>query len=110
MTPTNAFAGYDLVIASSSLHYSQDWQRTLCSFRAARSYLYVTRVPVAFHAASFVVLQRAYEYGYDTEYLGWVINRRALLAEAASSGVVLDREFLVTGGFEAHGAPEKPDL
>ena len=102
-------ADYDLVIASSSLHYSQRWQQTLCSLaRAARGYLYITRVPVAFHAASFVVLQRAYDYGYDTEYLSWVINRKSLLTEATSAGVALVREFLVTGGFEAQGAPESP--
>ena len=75
---------------------------------ATRDYLYVTRLPVAIHADSFVVLQRAQAYGYETEYLGWVLNREALLGEAALAGVECEREFIVTGGFEAEGAPESP--
>jgi putative methyltransferase (TIGR04325 family) len=100
---------YDLVLASSSLQYSEHWQQTFRALSsAARDYFYVTRVPISFHAESFVVLQRAYAYGYETEYLSWVINREALLAEAAASNIELVNEFLVTGGFEAKGAPETP--
>ena len=57
---------YDLVLASSSLHYSQDWQSTLAALaRAVAGYLYVTRVPIAAAAPSFVMLQRAQHYGYE---------------------------------------------
>jgi putative methyltransferase (TIGR04325 family) len=97
---------YDLVVASSSLQYEPDWRTLLGRLAAAaESWLYVARVPVAFHAPSFVVLQRAYAYGYETEYLGWVLNRDELV-EAA--GLPLAREFLLDARFSAAGAPEDP--
>ena len=100
---------YDLVLASGSLQYAPDWAQTLAGLADATSgLLYVTRAPVAMRAASFVVLQRAYDYGYDTEYLGWVFNRDELLAAADSAGVALVREFLVAAWISAHGAPEAP--
>ena len=100
---------YDLVVASSSLQYAEDWRRLLDRLAAAAgSYLYVARVPVALSAPSFVVLQRADAYGYETEYLGWVLNRHELLAYAAGAGVSLGREFLLDARFSASGAPETP--
>jgi len=97
---------YDLVVASSSLQYEQDWQSLLEQLAgAADRYLYTARIPVALRAGSFVVLQRAHAYGYDTEYLGWVLNRDELL-EAA--GLPLAREFLLDARFSADGAPENP--
>jgi putative methyltransferase (TIGR04325 family) len=100
---------FDLVLASGSLQYSEDWPATLARLAGATDrYLYVTRLPVAFSSASFVVLQRAYAYGYDTEYLGWVINRDELLAAAEAAGMVLVREFLLAARFSAPAAPEDP--
>ena len=100
---------YDLVFASGSLQYATDWQPTLAALaRASAGLLYVTRAPVALRAPSFVVLQRAYDYGYDTEYLGWVLNRDELLSVADAAGVTLMREFLVSAQIDAHGAPEAP--
>jgi putative methyltransferase (TIGR04325 family) len=100
---------YDLVVASSSLHYDERWQERLHALAAAvDGYLYVTRVPVALASASFVVLQRAQRYGYETEYLGWVIARDELLAEAAAAGLRLEREVLLPARFAAAGAPEAP--
>jgi len=97
---------YDLVVASSSLQYEPEWQRLLALLAgAAGRYLYVARVPVALTAPSFVVIQRPYVHGYDTEYLGWVLNRDELL-EAA--GLPLAREFLLDARFSAAGAPEDP--
>jgi putative methyltransferase (TIGR04325 family) len=97
---------YDLVVASSSIQYSEDWTATLRRLAAASGrYLLVTRVPVALRSDSFVVLQRAYAYGYETEYLGWVIARDALV-EAA--GLELVREFLLPAWLSAEGAPESP--
>ncbi len=78
-----------------------------CSTRLARSaerYLYLARVPIALEAPSFVVIQRPYVHGYDTEYLGWVLNRGELLAAAPP----LAREFLLDARFSAAGAPEEP--
>ena len=100
---------YDLVLVSGSLQYSEGWPAALARLgEAAGSYLYVTRLPVALAAPSFVVLQRAYAYGYDTEYLGWVVNREELLREAAAARLELVREFLLQAWFTAPGAPEQP--
>jgi putative methyltransferase (TIGR04325 family) len=100
---------YDLVLASGSLQYSEDWADGLARLGAATAgYLYVTRLPVAQRAASFVVLQRAYAYGYDTEYVGWVVNRGELLRAAEAAGLELVREFLLDARFSAEGAPETP--
>ncbi len=100
---------YDLVLASGSLQYAEDWTALLARLGAAADrLLYVTRLPVAFRSQSFVVLQRAGAYGYDTEYLGWVVNRSELLGRAAAAGLTLERELLVEGSFSAAGAPEDP--
>ncbi len=100
---------YDLVVASSSIQYSQDWRATLAALAGATAgYLYVTRVPVSFGSASFVVLQRAYRYGYETEYLGWVLNRDELLEAARAAGLELQREIILPAWLSAPGAPEDP--
>ena len=100
---------YDLVVASSSLQYEPDWQALLRRLASATSgYLLVTRLPIADEAPSFVVLQRAGGYGYATEYLGWVVSREELLAEAAAAGLALDRELLLDAWLSAAGAPEDP--
>ncbi len=100
---------YDLVLASSSLQYESDWKAVLRRLAAATSgFLLVTRLPVALEAPSFVILQRADAYGYATEYLGWVVSRQEILAEASAAGLVLDRELLLDAWLSAAGAPEDP--
>ena len=100
---------FDLVLASGSLQYAEDWRATLAALgAAAERFLYVTRLPVALEVPSFVVLQRAYAHGYDTEYLGWVLSRAELLVEARSAGLELERELLVEAWLSADGAPERP--
>jgi putative methyltransferase (TIGR04325 family) len=100
---------YDLVLASSSLQYAEDWRGTLARLgRATDGYLYATRVPLALSVPSFVVLQRAQRHGYGTEYLGWVLNRDELLAAARAAGLRLVREFLLDAQLAAAGAPESP--
>jgi putative methyltransferase (TIGR04325 family) len=100
---------YDLVMASASLHYEPDWRALVRRLAdVTERYLYLARVPVALRSGSFVVLQRAHAYGYETEYLGWVVNRRDLLDAASASGARLVREFLVDAWFSAAGAPEDP--
>lgn len=97
---------YDLVLASSSLQFAEDWRGLIGQLaHAAGRHLYVARVPVAIEADSFVVLQRANAYGYATEYLGWVLNRRDLLD---ATPLALAREFLLDARFSAAGAPEDP--
>lgn len=100
---------YDLVFASSSLQYAEAWRETFHDLAGStHSYLYVTRVPLCLRVPSFVVLQRAHRYGYETEYLGWVFNRGELLDEADAAGLSLVREFLLFGEIDAEGAPERP--
>ncbi|MBA2462952.1 MAG: hypothetical protein H0V45_14510 [Actinobacteria bacterium] len=100
---------YDLVMASGSLQYSEDWRATLHDLAGhAQGYLYVTRLPLALAVPSFTVIQRAYAYGYDTEYLGWVVNRDELLRCAADASLELVREFLLDAWLSAKGAPEEP--
>ncbi|MBA3364382.1 MAG: methyltransferase, TIGR04325 family [Actinobacteria bacterium] len=102
-------ARYDVVLVSGALQYAEDWKSMLARLgEAADPYLYVTRLPVALESPSFVVVQRAYAYGYDTEYLGWVLNRGQLLERASSAGLRLVREFLLQAWFSAAGAPEDP--
>lgn len=101
--------GYDLVVASASLQYAEDWSRLLDRLAGAtQSHLYVAQVPVALSAPSFVVLRRGSADGSETECLGWVLNRHEFLAYAAGSGVSLAREFLLDTRFSADGAPETP--
>jgi putative methyltransferase (TIGR04325 family) len=98
---------YDLVLASDSLQYVPDWRAVLAPLaRAAAPWLYVALVPTAEHAQSFVVVQRPDAYGYETEYLGWVLNRRELLTAAGELGLVLEREFIAPGVIAALNAPE----
>lgn len=98
---------YDLVVASSSLQYEEDWRMLLRRLAgASRRWTFLTRVPIARDHASFVVLQRAHAYGYATEYLGWVLSRDELLGAASDSGLALERELLLLPELSIHGAPE----
>jgi putative methyltransferase (TIGR04325 family) len=99
---------YDLVLSSSSLQYCEDWRHLLKRMAGVtRGLLYVTRLPVVRRASSFVVVQRPYQYGYQTEYLGWFLNRQELLDQTASLGMELVREFLIQERPVVHGAPEQ---
>lgn len=100
---------YDLVMASSSLQYAEDWRARLAELAAVcTGYLYVTRLPYAHSAPSFHVLQSAYRYGYGTAYIGWVVNREELLDYAAELELGLEREFVIDAWLSAAGAPENP--
>jgi len=99
---------YDLIVASGSLHYHQEWRQILGGFAtASRRFVYVTRLPIVHHAPSFVVIQRPRAGGYDTEYLGWFFNRAEFLRGAHEAGLRLVREFLVDERPHTHGAPEQ---
>lgn len=98
---------YDLVFASGSLHYSEDWAALLSKLAGVTArYLCVTRLPTASHSPSYVFIQRPYDYGYNTEYLGWCINRSAVMRAAEEAGLTLVREFLIGEQPLIVGAPE----
>jgi putative methyltransferase (TIGR04325 family) len=102
---------YEIIFASGSFHYTKDWKALLKSFvEWSSSYVFLTRVPTVRDAATYVMIQRPYRYGYQTEYLGWVLNRKELLQYCRDLGLILVREFLVAEGLEILNAPEQPDF
>ncbi len=102
---------YDLVLASGSLEYVEDWKHVVRRLaEASRRYLYITRLPVVHRAGSFTVVQRPYRHGYATEYVSWVLNRQEFLGHAGSLGLRLIREILLSNGPRIHGAPEQCEV
>ena len=102
------FAGrrFDLVLASGALQYVEDWRGVLARLAAATGrLLFITRLPVVLAGPSFVMLQRSYAYGYDTEYLSWCLRRDEFLTAAHLCGLSLVREFAVGETFDIKGAP-----
>lgn len=99
---------YDLVMASTSLHYAQEWQRLVARLsRAASGYLYLARMPIVQRAPSFVFVQRPYAYGYNTEYLGWCLNQAELVAAVTQNEMTLMREFVYGHAPVIRHAPEQ---
>jgi putative methyltransferase (TIGR04325 family) len=108
---TTLKAHYDLVLSSNSFQYSADWHADLALLAGlAAPYLHLTRLPVVLERPSFVTLQRAYRYGYDTEYLGWFYNRRELVEAAAQRELTLEREFVFGPHPRVAGAPEQAEV
>ncbi|MDJ1172664.1 methyltransferase, TIGR04325 family [Roseofilum capinflatum] len=98
---------YDLVFCSSALQYAQDWQTLIENMvKSTRLYLYITRLPIVQNHSSFVVLQRAYSYGYNTEYLSWFLNLHELVNYVENLNMKKVRDFLIAERFPVPGAPE----
>lgn len=68
----------------------------------------MTRLPAIFGRPSYVGVQRAYRYGYETERLGWFFNRGELIEPAAQANLTLVREFLLGARAPVSGAPSTP--
>lgn len=99
---------FDLVHAGTSLQYSRDWRGTLKRLSdLASEVLYVARLPVVERSEEFMVLQHAQRYGYGTTYPCWYLSRHAFLQHAASCGLSLEREFLMSDHPYVRGAPEQ---
>ena len=99
---------YDLVFASSSLHYTRDLYGLLGRLSdGAAEWLMITRTPIVEHCDDFVVVQRPYTYGYETEYPGWFINRKRLINFVAARGFVLERQFPIAEQPQVPNAPEQ---
>lgn len=98
---------YDLVVASGALQYADPWPSKFAELlRAAGSFTYVVTTVVR-HAPSFVVVQRPYKYGYDTDLTQWMINRDELVSVAEENDFSLRREFLNEEMAPIEGAPER---
>jgi putative methyltransferase (TIGR04325 family) len=104
---------YDLVFVSGSLQYFENWQEILHKLaKTTRGYLYLTRLRIINKAPSYVTLQRAFEteeYGYDTEYYGWVLNRQEFLKNVERTGMRLVREFYLGQASWVFNAPEQSE-
>ena len=99
---------YDFVMASTSLHYAEDWQSVFAGLaQATKRYLYVAHLPIVLEAPSFVFVQRPYAYGYNTEYLAWCLNRESFLACAETTKLKLIREFVYGYRPRIDKAPEQ---
>lgn len=99
---------YDLVMASGSMHFSEDWKGLLGRLaKASRGHVYVTLLPTVTQTPSFVFVQRPYSYGYETEYLGWCVNRDELLTAARECSLLLVREMVMGHRPFIVGAPEQ---
>lgn len=99
---------YDLVMASSSLQYAQDWRTLLGDLcKVTDDLLYITASPIVRQVPSFVFVQRPYRHGYNTEYLGWCLNEQELLETVDSAGLALRREFVHGARPVIRGAPEQ---
>jgi putative methyltransferase (TIGR04325 family) len=95
---------FDLVIASSSFQYVEDWGALLCGFArtvGSGGYLFLQQVPTALGVRSFNVRQ----YAYGGSFTSWVFGREELLDAAQSAGLVLLREFLDESRGTVGGAP-----
>jgi putative methyltransferase (TIGR04325 family) len=102
---------YDLVFVSNSLQYFENWQEIAGKLaRSTQNYLYITQLPVIHKAKSFVTIQKAYQeknYGYDSEFCGWILNRQEFAKCVEQSKMYLVREFLLGAGPSVLGAPEQ---
>lgn len=99
---------YDFVLASTSIHYAVEWRVLLKNLAdACGEYLYIANMPTVQQSPSFVFVQRPYQYGYNTEYLAWCLNRTEFLSAATDSDLKLVREFVY--GYEPliDSAPEQ---
>jgi len=98
---------YDLVLASGSMHYEEDWRALLAQLLgAAQKFAFITRLPMTNTGPAFVYVQRPYAYGYDTEYPSWCFNRDEFLAEVENCGWQIEREVVTGERIEIVGAPE----
>jgi putative methyltransferase (TIGR04325 family) len=87
---------YDVVIASSSLQYAENWRQVAQRLaHSANEWLLVTSLPVVRESPGFVISHRAHRYGLRTEYLAWVLNARDLITSISDEGFELEREFLL---------------
>lgn len=99
---------YDFILATAVIHYMQDWRATIRKLaQATGGYVYFARVPIIQHNPTFMFVQRPYDVGFNTEYLGWCINRSEFLECAKDAGLVLVREFALAEAPEVEGAPEQ---
>jgi putative methyltransferase (TIGR04325 family) len=102
--------GYDIVMASSSFQYVEDWRYvSRCLADATRKWLFITGLPTVQHSARFVAVQRQKHLGFHAEYLSWIHNQQEFLDYMSGElGLTLEREFLAWDTVHYRRAPEDP--
>jgi putative methyltransferase (TIGR04325 family) len=99
---------YDLVFASSSVWYEEDWRSVVDKLvSVAYPYLFITGMIFVEQASSYVAIQRPWAFGCRTEYLCWVLNRHEFVDYVSSQDLELIREFLICKADHIHRAPEQ---
>ncbi len=99
---------YDFVLASTSLHYSEDWRRVLTALAdSAQDCLMLNRLPCHEEGPSYVYRQNA----LGSRFLSWSFNAGDLLRHAEAAGLSLFREFLISDGPQPiQGAPSPSQM
>ena len=98
---------YDVVMFSASLQYIPDWPDLLRrAAAAARTYLFLSEIATVEHVPGYVALQRYRR----VLMLHQQINRSELLGTVQSTGLRLDREFLMAEHPRIRNAPEQPSF
>jgi putative methyltransferase (TIGR04325 family) len=100
---------FDLVVASSSLHYFENWRDTARKLAsAARESLYLARLQTVRSVPSFVAVHRPHRAGY-TEFLSWCLNCEEVVRLLEESEMILRREFVHGGPWTVRGCPERAE-
>jgi putative methyltransferase (TIGR04325 family) len=99
---------YDLTVSSSAFQFTEEWRSTLEALAEVTArHLFISRLPIISRSPSFVVLQRAEPYGFQTQFLGWFLNRDEFVDCTRGAGLELVREFVMMDETPAHAAPEQ---
>ena len=101
---------YDLILVSSSLWYEKDWKKIFLDLsKSTSNYLYITRMIFITRKPSYVAIQRPHVFGYNTEYMCWILNESEFIEYAVSIGLELIRETYIGPGYPIFKAPENGD-
>ena len=99
---------FDLAYSASSLQFIEDWKHVVQTMaRVSHDRVFTMRIPIVASVPTFVVRQRGYGYGFETEFLGWYFNRDEFLNHATSCGLELEREFVTSDHTPTLNAPEQ---
>ena len=78
-------SGVDVVLASCSLQYLENWPQMLYRFGAS-PWLFLDRVPLVEHPFDLIDIQVVPASYTDTSYLGWKFSKSSWLHRLAEAG------------------------
>ena len=95
---------YDVVLAVASFHYEEHWRELLPRLlKSARKFVFINRIPMT-DGPPFVYVQRAYPWGYNTEYPSWCFNYADFMSLVEECGWQLEQEVACGEVVEVTGA------